>query len=284
MQTLTQIRTMLEERGIRPKHRLGQNFLHDHNQLRRIVEAAELQPGDLVLEVGPGTGVLTGELLDESVEVACELDRDMAAIVVERFGDRLRLHRGDCLDRHRRLTPELLEILGGREFHLVANLPYQSATPLIMDLLLRRPRCRGQVVLIQKEVADRLASPPGDRTYGVISVVASVFGQVQRIGDVPPGCFWPPPKVTSSIVRIGTCEQDFEGDRETFADFVAELFRTRRKQIGAILGRMDLRIPDEIDPTRRPESFSPEEFVELFRRLGDRFAAGRRPRHDPHQE
>ena len=285
MQTLTQIRNMLEARGIRPKHRLGQNFLHDHNQLRRIVESAELQPGDLVLEVGPGTGVLTGELLDASVEVvACELDRDMAAIVVDRFGDRLRLHRGDCLDRHRHLTPELLEILGDREFHLVANLPYQSATPLIMDLLLRRPRCRGQVVLIQKEVADRLASPPGDRTYGVISVVASVFGRVRRIGDVPPGCFWPPPKVTSSIVRIGTRDPDFEGDRETFADFVAELFRTRRKQIGAILGRMDLQVPDEIDPTRRPESFSPEEFLDLFRRLGARFSAGRRPRHDPHQE
>lgn len=276
MQTLTEIRSLLEARGIRPKHRLGQNFLHDHNQLRRIVDAAELDPGDVVLEVGPGTGTLTGELVAASAEViACELDRDMASIVEDRFGDRVRLHRGDCLDRRRRLSPEILASIGDREFQLVANLPYQSATPLMMDLLVRRPACRSQVVLIQKEVATRLTSPPGDRTYGLISVVAAVFGRVERIGDVPPGCFWPAPKVTSSIVRIGRGGEHFDVDRERFADLVAELFRTSRKQIGASLLRLDLPVPDEIDPTRRPESFSPEEFVRIYRSVGDRFTGGR---------
>ena len=276
MQTLSEIRSLLETRGIRPKHRLGQNFLHDHNQLRRIVEAAEVESGDVVLEIGPGTGALTGELLAASAEViACELDRDMASIIQERFGDRLALYQGDCLDRQRRLTPKLVDMLGDREFRLVANLPYQSATPLMMDLLIRRPRCRGQVALIQKEVAARLAAPPGDRTYGLISVVAAVFGRVERIGDVPPGCFWPAPKVTSSVVRIRRSETPFEGDRERFVDLVAELFRTRRKQIGASLARLNLPVPDEIDPTRRPESFSPEEFVSLYRIIGDGFTGSR---------
>ena len=276
MQTLSEIRSLLETRGIRPKHRLGQNFLHDHNQLRRIVEAAEVESGDVVLEIGPGTGALTGELLAAAAEViACELDRDMASIISEQFGERLSLFQGDCLDRQRRLAPKLVSMLGEREFQLVANLPYQSATPLMMDLLIRRPRCRGQVALIQKEVAARLAAPPGDRTYGLISVVAAVFGRVERIGDVPPGCFWPAPKVTSSVVRIRRSETPFEGDRERFVDLVAELFRTRRKQIGASLARLNLPVPDEIDPTRRPESFSPEEFVSLYRIIGDGFVGAR---------
>lgn len=272
MQTLTEIRSLLESRGIRPKHRLGQNFLHDHNQLRRILDAASPKRGGLVLEIGPGTGTLTEALLEAEADVvACELDKDMAAILSDRVGDRIRLHCGDCLDRHRRLAPELLELLADRPFQLVANLPYQAATPLMMDLLVRRPRCHGQVALIQKEVADRLLSGPGGRIYGPISVLAAVFGEVERIGDVPAGCFWPAPKVTSSIVRIRSRADGFAGDRERFADLVGELFRTRRKQIGATLSRMGLPTPDEIDPTRRPETFSPEEFVALHGMLGDRF-------------
>ena len=269
MQTLTEIRQLLDARGVRPKHRLGQNFLHDHNQLRRIVAAAGVEEGDLVLEVGPGTGTLTETLVDAGCRVICaELDEDMAAIVESRLGDRITLVRGDCLDRRRHLAPELLDVLGGRPFRLVANLPYQAATPLMMDLLLRRPTCRGQVALIQKEVADRLAASPGGREYGPISILTATLGDIERVGTVPPGCFWPAPKVVSAVVSITPRPDHGVEHPERFADFVGELFRTRRKQIGATLNRMKIAVPVGLDAARRPESMSPEELLELHRAVG----------------
>lgn len=268
MQTLTEIRGLLAARGVRPKHRLGQNFLHDHNQLRKIVAAAGVSPGDLVLEVGPGTGTLTEALVEADVEViSVELDEDMAAIVESRLGDRFQLIRGDCLDRRRHLSPAILEALADRPFRLVANLPYQAATPLMMDLLIRRPHCLGQVALIQKEVADRLVAGPGGRDYGLISILTAALGSIERVGNVPPGCFWPAPKVTSSVVAITPRNDHGIEDGEAFGDFVGELFRTRRKQIGATLSRMKLAIPAGLDPTVRPETLSPSRLLELHREV-----------------
>lgn len=265
MQSLTEIRGLLAARGVRPKHRLGQNFLHDHNQLRRIVDAGGIDPGDLVLEVGPGTGTLTEALVEAGAEVVCvELDEDMAAIVESRLGDRITLLRGDCLDRTRHLSPAILETLADRPFRLVANLPYQAATPLMMDLLIRRPHCLGQVALIQKEVADRLAAGPGGREYGPISVLTAALGSIDRVCTVPPGCFWPAPKVTSAVVRILPRPDHGILDGEAFGDFVGELFRTRRKQLGATLSRMGVTPPPELDLTARPESLSPEALLGLF--------------------
>ena len=269
MQTITEIRQLLDARGIRPKHRLGQNFLHDHNQLRRIVAAGGVGQGDLVLEVGPGTGTLTEALVEAGSEVVCaELDEDMAAIVESRLGDRIRLVRGDCLDRRRHLAPAILEALEGRPFHLVANLPYQAATPLMMDLLLRRPTCLGQVALIQKEVADRLAASAGGREYGPISILTAILGSIERVATVPPGCFWPAPKVVSAVVSITPRPDHGVEHPERFADFVGELFRTRRKQVGATLNRMKIAAPVGLDGARRPESMSPEELLQLFRDVG----------------
>ena len=264
MQTLTEIKALLSSRCLSPRHRLGQNFLHDHNQLRKIVAAGEISPGDLVLEVGPGTGTLTEALVEAGAEViASEIDREMASIVESRLGDRVRLVLGDCLDRRRHLSPEILEALDNRPFRLVANLPYQAATPLLMDLLIRRPNCLGQVALIQKEVADRLASDSGCREYGPISVITAVLGSIRRVTVVPPGCFWPQPKVTSAVIAIIPNAEHGVEDPEAFADFVGDLFRTRRKQIGTILGRD--RIPEGFDPCHRPEQFAPASLLALYR-------------------
>ena len=264
MQTLTEIKALLSSRCLSPRHRLGQNFLHDHNQLRKIVAAGEISPGDLVLEVGPGTGTLTEALLEAGAEViASEIDREMASIVEARLGDRVRLVLGDCLDRRRHLSLEILEALDNRPFRLVANLPYQAATPLLMDLLIRRPNCLGQVALIQKEVADRLASDSGCREYGPISVITAVLGSIRRVTVVPPGCFWPQPKVTSAVIAIIPNAEHGVEDPEAFADFVGDLFRTRRKQIGTILGRD--RIPEGFDPCHRPEQFAPASLLALYR-------------------
>lgn len=264
MQTLSEIKALLAAHGVRPRHRLGQNFLHDHNQLRKIVAAGELEPGDLVLEVGPGTGTLTEALVETGADViCCELDPVMAAIVRDRLGDQVHVHEGDCLDKARELSPAVLELVNNRPFKLVANLPYQAATPLLMDLLLRRTNCLGQVALIQQEVADRLMASPGNRTYGPISVFTALLGEAEKISVVPPGCFWPQPKVTSAVVRIRPRSDRIVDEPEAFADFVGSVFRTRRKQLGTILGRDHL--PSDIDPTRRPEQLDPHELLALFR-------------------
>ncbi|MFO0963560.1 MAG: rRNA adenine dimethyltransferase family protein [Phycisphaerales bacterium] len=294
-QTLSEIRSELAARGLRPKHALGQNFLHDQNQLRRLVAAAALEPGALVLEVGPGTGTLTETLLDAGCEViACELDRDMAAIVRARNADRAenmpgmpgifsggaaaaaaalprrpgRLHliEADCLAHKHALAPALLQALAGRPFTLVANLPYQAATPLMATLLERHPECRGQFVTIQREVADRLHARAGTDAYGPISVTMALLARVEQIAVLPPGCFWPAPKVTSAMVAVHprpASERPFD-PWDPFSSFVQRTFSQRRKQLGTILGREAVAAAG-IDPTRRPETLTPEEWVHLAR-------------------
>ena len=144
----------------------------------------------------------------------------------------------------------------------MANLPYQAATPLLMDLLIRRASCRCLVALIQQEVADRLLADPGSRAYGPISIFTSLLGKAERISVVPPGCFWPQPKVTSAVIRIRPRPDHGISDIEAFADFVGSVFRTRRKQLGTILGRD--RLPSDFEPTRRPEQLDPQELQRLF--------------------
>ena len=266
MQTLTEIKELLASRGLSPRHRLGQNFLHDHNQLRKIVEAGEVSAGDLVLEVGPGTGTLTEALVEAGAEViASEIDEEMASIVESRLGDRVRLVLGDCLIGSVIFRRRFSRRWRIRPFRLVANLPYQAATPLLMDLLIRRSNCLGQVALIQKEVADRLAAGSGGREYGPISVITAVLGSIRRVTVVPPGCFWPQPKVTSAVVSIVPDTGHAVENPEAFADFVGNLFRTRRKQIGTILGRD--RVPEGFDPRKRPEEFPPEALLAMFQAM-----------------
>ena len=273
-QTLTEIREELAARGIRPKHKFGQNFLHDHNQLRKLLAAADVQPGELVLEVGPGTGTLTETLMDAGCEVvACELDRDMAEIVRGRNAHRMgaapgkvTLVEADCLDGKHALGAKALEALGGRPFVLVANLPYQAATPLMATLLERHPECRGQFVTIQREVGDRLMAKAGDDAYGPISVTMSLLADVEQVAVLPPGCFWPAPKVTSAMLAIRPRAGARPVDPWTsFSAFVMRVFGQRRKQLGAILGR-DAVAAAGFDPVRRPETLSPQEWLELFAR------------------
>ena len=273
MQTLSEIRALLAERGLHPKHLLGQNFLHDQNQIRKLIEAADVRSGEVVLEIGPGTGTLTEALVDAgAVVIACELDEGMASIVEERLS--IDLIRGDALARQRDLNPEIDRRLAGRAFKLVANLPYQIASPLMTTLLIDPPGggCMGQFVTIQKEVADRLAAAPSTKAYGPLSVIVQALARVERIGVLSPSCFWPEPEVTSAMVAIlpkPDAGRDLNGREREFARFVTNLFTKRRKQLGTIVGRAHPAWPklqsQGIRPDDRPDAIAPDQMVFLWR-------------------
>ena len=295
MQTLAEIKALLDERGLSPKKTLGQNFLTDHNLIRKLTDAAKLSPGDLVLEVGPGTGTLTEHLLEQGcVVVACELDDRLAELNRERLGprypDTFTLVHADCLASKRALNPELLEALetrlreqergadnggGGGAFTLVANLPYACATPLLLALLTRHPECRSMHVTIQKEVAERLGATPANASaYGSISVVAQALATVTPIATLPRECFWPRPDVTSAMISVVRDPDPIAGPDPSFwpvfADCVQNLFQTRRKQLSSSLKRMGVSLsdyPTGIEPTDRPETLHPDRFVALARAI-----------------
>ncbi len=283
MQPLSLIKSLLAERGLRPVHRLGQNFLHDHNLIRRLADAAEIAPGDLILEVGPGTGTLTETLLERGATVvACEIDPNMAAILQRAVGercpadsDRLTLIKGDCLAGKHAINPVLLDALAarGNRFALVANLPYQIASPLLAQLLIhhfpaRAPlRCRGIFVTVQREAAQRITAAPGTRDYGPLAILAALLARANAIADLPPSCFWPEPKVTSRMIAIvPDADAPDLGSRTDFARFLVEGFSQRRKMLRGVFRGREAEL-EGIDLTRRAEDLTAPEWFDLWRRL-----------------
>ncbi len=272
--TLTELRGMLEARGLSPRKAFGQNFLIDQNLLRKLVDASGVREGDVVLEVGPGAGALTEALLDRGCQVvACEIDHGLADLLEDRFAEtatgRLTLIRGDCLASKRSLNPTLVRALCGRSFSLVANLPYGAATPLLMTLLIQRRECGAMHVTIQKEVADRLLARPGSKDYGELSVVAQAAASIERIATAPPECFWPRPKVTSAMISLLRRKDPPCPDLSGLAEFTQPLFQKRRKQLGAILGR-GFPFPPDVQPAQRPEELSVEQFIDMMNRAASR--------------
>ncbi len=268
MQTLSEIKATLEQRGLSPRKTLGQNFLIDHNLLKRLVDAAEIQPGDLVLEVGPGTGALTDMLLDRgAVVIACELDSGLADLLHDRYAqtsaDRFMLIVGDCLENKHTLSPEIDSALGGRLFKCVANLPYGAASPL-MVLLAAHKNCLGQFITIQREVAHRIMAKHNTRDYSELSILVQAMCDVKHIAQLPPACFWPRPKVASEMIAITPRREPLTQDLPALAALCRTLFTKRRKQIGAILGR-DVTLPEGVAATARPEQLTIEQLVQLAR-------------------
>lgn len=285
MQTLAQIKEILAEHGLSPRHALGQNFLLDHNLIRKLVDASGAHEGDVILEVGPGTGTLTEELLARGCRVvACELDKGLAAMLRQRLADpqallsappsaRFALVEGDCLASKSAINPELIEALTSMmgsgtttppTFRLVANLPYGAATPLMIALLVDHPACRSMHVTIQREVADRLLAGPRSDDYGPLSVLAGTLATVQRVATLPPECFWPRPDVTSAMVSITRRDTPLTDDPRGLGEFCQMLFSKRRKQIGSTLGRARA-FPPGIRSENRVEELSPEQIIELHR-------------------
>ncbi|MEM8874841.1 MAG: 16S rRNA (adenine(1518)-N(6)/adenine(1519)-N(6))-dimethyltransferase RsmA [Planctomycetota bacterium] len=253
-QTKNQIRELLERARTRPKHRFGQNFMVDGNLTRVVADAGELTPDDTALEVGPGTGTLTDELLERAGKVvAFEIDRDLATLLRTRMDDpRFELIEGDALSNKHTLHPRLAELAPAGK--LVANLPYNIASPLIIELL--AGGCGLLAFTVQKEVADRLSAGPGSKIYGPLSVMAQALGSVEVMRTLPASAFWPPPKIVSSLVRIRRSPR--VEDAAGFGVFVGRLFQQRRKMLRAIIN-----VPAGFDETVRPERLSVDELIAL---------------------
>ncbi|WP_428389868.1 16S rRNA (adenine(1518)-N(6)/adenine(1519)-N(6))-dimethyltransferase RsmA [Mucisphaera sp.] len=259
--------------GLRPKKKLGQNFLLDRNHLLKIVAAAELGDGERVLEVGPGTGVLTEALIGAgSRVVAVEFDGELEGLLRDRFGEdgeRFRLIIGDMLDGKHGLNRRMLEVLGEEPFKLVANLPYQIASPLLINLAERMPGMGLGVAMIQKEVADRILAGPGSKAYGVLGILLQVVFEIELISRVPPGCFYPAPAVDSAVIRLRRRAEVAVSDLGSFAGLLHRLFGQRRKQLGSVLGR-DRAWPEGVGAAQRPEELSVDDLVRLHRTVVDK--------------
>jgi 16S rRNA (adenine1518-N6/adenine1519-N6)-dimethyltransferase len=197
--TARQVRDLLAAHGIRPSRALGQNFVADPNTVRRVARLAEVGPGDRVVEVGPGIGSLTLALRETGAEVTViEIDRHLLPVLEAVVGTSgVRIVEGDAM------TVDWHDLLGDEPgWALVANLPYNIATPLIADLLDGVPAIKRMLVMVQREVAERLAAGPGDTGYGAVSVKVAYWAEASVVGRVPPAVFIPRPKVESALVSI----------------------------------------------------------------------------------
>jgi 16S rRNA (adenine1518-N6/adenine1519-N6)-dimethyltransferase len=274
-----EIRSLAAQLGVRPTKTLGQNFLHDANTIRRIVRTADLVAGEHVLEIGPGLGSLTLGLLDAGHRVtAVEIDPVLAgalpATVAQRFTDApLTVITGDALRVE----------LPGAPSALVANLPYNVAVPVVLHLLQTLPSLQRGLVLVQAEVAERLAAPPGSKVYGVPSVKLAWYGSAARAGAVSRTVFWPVPNVDSGLVKLVRHEppETTATRAEVFAAIDAA-FAQRRKTLRAALAgwagssaaaEQALRAA-HIDPTARGETLD----VAAYARLAAVGASAGRPR------
>lgn len=253
--------------GHQARKRFGQNFLHDPNVIRNIVKSIRPKVGDNIVEIGPGMGAITEELLEgtEGYLNVVELDRDLIPGLKVKFFDQpgFQIHEADAL----KFDFQTLKV-DERPLRIVGNLPYNISTPLIFHLLSYSGTVKDMHFMLQKEVVERLAAGPGDKNYGRLSIMAQYFCQVQHLFDVGPGAFKPAPKVDSAIVRMVPYEtlphpvQDFR----TLENVVRESFAMRRKTLRNNLKKTissdDLEALG-IDPGLRPEKLGLEAFVKI---------------------
>jgi 16S rRNA (adenine1518-N6/adenine1519-N6)-dimethyltransferase len=253
----------------RTRKRFGQHFLHDTGILRRIVEAIAPRPGERVVEIGPGDGAMTMPLLQAAGELtAIELDRDLIEPLAERARSIGRLHivNADVLN------VDFTELAHGAALRVVGNLPYNISTPILFHCLEHAGAIRDMHFMLQKEVVERMAAPPGNKVYGRLSVMLQLRCTVEPLFRVPPGAFRPPPKVDSAIVRL----TPLPGAALPDADFglierlVRAAFGQRRKTLSNALHELAsaAEIADAgIDPRARAEQLAPAAYVALARQL-----------------
>ncbi len=292
MQTKTEIQELLALAGVRPNKRLGQHFLIDLNLLRLIVESADIQKNDVVLEVGCGTGSLTAELVEKAGRVvAVEYDHTLAGIAKEQLAqyNNIDLINADILDTkhtfNQIVTDSLLLALKNKtgRFLLVANLPFNVASPVMTNLVTGPLVADAFFVTVQKEVAKRMAAKPGSKDYGTLSVFLGATGDVKMNRVLKPSVFWPMPKVNSAMVAFSRNPEKCSRitDMDLFCRTVHLFMSHQRKTIQGC-GKLADKSPDErlsqadwsaifercgLDAAKRPQQLSPEEYIALAKEL-----------------
>lgn len=279
VQTKRDIQALLASAGVRPRKRHGQNFLIDGNLMRRLAESAELGPRDVVLEVGPGTGGLTDLLLPRAGRViAIEVDAALHQILKQRYAEvsNLTLLHGDVLARKHQFHADLEALLRecdkqSASVKLVANLPYQVATPVLMNLLVQYPSVRRLCFTVQAEVGARILAGPGTKAYGPLSIVTQSLCRVEQLARVPATAFWPQPKVESALLRLEVGPPPFATHEEcaAFVRLVRATFDHRRKTLRSALGYVlepaqIEQLARHFDTSRRPEAFTVAEWRKIF--------------------
>jgi 16S rRNA (adenine1518-N6/adenine1519-N6)-dimethyltransferase len=266
----------LRKAGIRPTKKLGQHFLFDRNILLKIADSASLKEGELVLEVGPGPGGLTEILVERGAFVlAVEKDKRFFSFLSKRFEgcERIKLVCGDALQ-------EKGEIEKLKPKKMVANLPYNIAATLILQYLVDFDFLKTMVVMVQKEVADRLSSPPRSRSYGALTVKIQSLAKVKKLFRVKPGSFYPPPKVDSEVVLVERAEMIERDEIEDFFSFVELCFRFPRKTLlNNLLGHPGLEREEAermiedfgLAKNTRPQELEIRKFIEFFHKNREKF-------------
>ena len=266
--------------NLRPNKRLGQHFLVDSRPLYAMLQAAELLPEDGVLEIGPGLGVLTRELCSRAGKVvAVEKDRQLIPILEDLTKD----FKNICIldaDVLKLDMEELREEHYGGSFKVVANLPYYITSPIIMKIIENRHLIPLAVLMVQKEVAQRLVASPGSKDYGILTIAVNMYAEVKLVCNVGKSSFLPPPKVESAVVKILLRQKPrVEVDEELFFKVVEAAFGERRKTLkNSLSRRLDIPGIDPeviakalevtgIDPMRRGETLSIEEYAQLLEAL-----------------
>jgi len=281
--TAAELKRLFSERGIRPNRGRGQNFLVDARAMRFVADAAKLDPSDVVLEPGPGTGGLTGILAERAGGViAVELDRKLQALARESLADCPNvtvLHadimaRGGIASEALHAVEAAMKNIPGARLKVVANLPYRVSTAFIAAMLRAERVPDDMVVTVQREVADRLLAEPGDEAYGYLSVIVQAAAEVQRFKKLPPAAFWPPPEVESAVVRIAPRRRRPDDKTLTALERIAgALFTHRRKKAASGLHRIGLAKTREgargllekvrASPDARPEDLTVSQFLAL---------------------
>jgi 16S rRNA (adenine1518-N6/adenine1519-N6)-dimethyltransferase len=291
MQTKHQIQQLLSSAGITPNKRLGQHFLIDLNLMRLLVDSANIQRNDAVLEVGCGTGSMTGLLAEKAGSViAVELDRNLSEIAEKQFSDakNVQIINTDILESKHTLNHAVAAALAlaqkqyrGRIL-LVANLPYDVASSMMMNLLTGPTIADAMYVTVQKEIAERMTATPASGSYGILSIFTGATGRVKTIRTLKPAVFWPQPKVDSAIVAFVREKVKSEriANMELFGEIVHLFMGHRRKtlmscsrlaqgKLAQITNWPEIFRQCRVNPTQRPETLSPEDYIAIANSAGN---------------
>ena len=270
---MVSIKRELAEYGLTPRKRWGQHFLVDRNILNKVVHAAELEKGDVILEIGPGMGEMTLALARQVNKViAVEIDRELVKILKEKTADfsNVMVIEGDIL----KISFEELYHQGHQQLKVVANLPYQISTPLLFGFIESRDLFSTLTLMLQREVAERMIASPGGKDYGPLSIFTQSVSDLSIQFYIKPSAFFPPPKVESAVIHMVWKERPLvRGEEEGwFKKVVKGCFGYRRKRLINALRHADLLLPEDlekriekigIDSQRRPETLTIQEFARL---------------------